>query len=108
MAPVHRIFIQLARPRSPDDPGAAEVGHFILEGDALVVLCDSTGVPLKRPKMGVRRREEPPTLFRYERRLREGEDPRRVARELLLQKWKATKKGTDFSKPLRYSNAGII
>jgi len=47
-----------------------------------------------------RRRGEPAPLTRWERKLRPDEDHRRAARELLMQKYNASKRGNDFLRPL--------
>ena len=43
----------------------------------------------------------------WERKLRPGEDHLRAAKELLLQKYNAGKKGSDFNRPLRYPPSGV-
>jgi hypothetical protein len=54
-----------------------------------------------------RRRGEPAPLTRWERKLRPGEGHLRAAKELLLQKYNAGKKGSDFHRPLIYPPLGI-
>jgi hypothetical protein len=102
---VHRVAIQLRRPSGPDDPGAAAAGCYVVEGGDMVVLTDRDGVPLVRER-GRATRGEP--VARYARKLRAGEDAYRAARDLLMQKHVAAKRGSDFSRPLRYSNAGVV
>ena len=103
MTEVHHVFIQIARPLPPDDPGSAEYGHYIIT-DGVVTLTDEAGVPLKRG--GSLRRGDPPAI--WSRKMGEGEDARRVARELLRAKYVATKKGTDFNRTIRYPRWGIV
>ena len=43
-----------------------------------------------------------------ERKLRPDEDHRRAARELLMQKYNASKRGNDFLRPLVYPPSGIV
>jgi hypothetical protein len=102
MAEVHRIIVMLRRPRGENDLGAIEHGHYILEGET-VILTDETGKPLRRPQ---RTRTDP--LSRYERRLRRGEDAGTVARVLLSALVARRKRGSDFNRPLSYPPSGIV
>jgi hypothetical protein len=88
-----RAIIQIARPMG-NDPGAAEVMDWQLIG-GVVQLIDSQGRALPRGKE------------RWERSLREGEDPGRVARELLWARYRATRRGSDFNRPLHYRPLGV-
>jgi hypothetical protein len=88
-----RAIIQIARPMG-DDPGAVEFSDWQLVG-GVVQLVDSQGRALPRGKE------------RWERSLREGEDPGRVARELLWARFRATKQGKDFNRRLNYPPVGI-
>jgi hypothetical protein len=54
------------------------------------------------------RRGEPPPITRWERKLRPDEDHRRAARALLMQKYRASKRGSDFLRPLVYPRSGIV
>jgi hypothetical protein len=54
-----------------------------------------------------RRRGEPPPLVRWERKLRSDEDHRRAERELLMQRYNASKRGSDFLRPLVYPRLGV-
>jgi hypothetical protein len=56
----------------------------------------------------VRRRGEPRPVTRWERKLRPGEDHLRAAKELLLQKYSAGKKGSDFHRRLVYPPTGLV
>jgi hypothetical protein len=71
---------------------------------AAVVLVDVDGKPLPREPRRVGRRRGPTPLVRWERKLGPGEDAHRVARELLMERHRATQRGNDFSRPLRYPN----
>jgi hypothetical protein len=107
MPELFSVSIQLKRP-SPDDPrGAAEWAKYYVEGGDLVVLCDGDGKPLPRQARRVGRRRGPTPLVRWERKLGSGEDAHRVARELLMERHRATQKGTDFSRPIKYPPLGI-
>ena len=57
-----------------------------------------TSLPRRRPSAS---RFRAP-LTRWERKLRLDEDHRRAARELLMQKYNASKHGNDFLRPLVY------
>src|SRR5262245_10286398 len=103
MSEVKAVVIQTARPMGPDDLGRAEYGHYTVT-DGVVMLTDADGKALPRGKP--LRRGDPPAY--WSRKVRDGEDAARVARELLHAKWVATKKGSDFNRPLRYPASGIV
>jgi hypothetical protein len=104
MTELHSISIQLRRPSGPDDPGAAAWCKYVVEGNDMVVLVDGDGKPLPRVQRKVGRRGGPTPLVRWERKFRPGEDAHRVARELLMERHRATQRGNDFNRPLRYPN----
>jgi hypothetical protein len=104
MANVHRFTIQLRRP-SGDDPGAVEYGAYIVDG-SMVVLTNAEGEPLRREGR-LARRGDPDLPTDYSRKLRPGEEAIRVARELLMQKYRATKRGSDFNRPLRFPPVSV-
>ena len=107
MTEIHRVSIQLRRPMG-NDPGAVECACYFIGLGNVVVLCHRDGSAIMREGSRVRRRGEPPPLTRWERKLRPGEDPLRAAKELLLQKYNAGKKGSDFNRPLRYPPSGVV
>jgi hypothetical protein len=90
-------FVTISRPMG-NDPGTIEEAHYVLEGADLVVLTDSVGTPLVRNTV-LRRRGEP-FLTRWERKIAPHEDAWHAARELLWAKYRATRKGGDFNRPL--------
>ena len=90
-----RAIIQIARPMG-NDPGTAEVSDWQLVG-GVVQLVDSEGRALQRGKGQ-----------RWERSLREGEDPDRVVRELLWARYRATRRGNDFNRRLNYRPLGVV
>jgi hypothetical protein len=98
---IHRVSVQLRRPVG-NDPGAAEVACYFIDKN-VIVLCHRDGSPIMREAQRVgRRRGEPPPLVRWERKLRPDEDHLRAARELLMQKYSAGKRGNDQHRPLIY------
>lgn len=97
---VKYIQIQIARPAGPDDPGVVEEGWYVVDGH-MVTLTDAAGRPLERTGSASSARSFVTTPTRWERRLREGEDALQAVRELLWAKYRASKKGTDFNRPLR-------
>ena len=102
MTEIHSVTIQIARPMG-NDPGTIEQSHYFVDKGGVVVLCYGDGTPITREGLRVgRRRGEPPPLVRWERKLRPDEDHRRAARELLMQRYNATKKGNDQHRPLVY------
>ena len=101
MIEIHRASIQISRPMGTH-PGVVEQACYYVDKGVLV-LCDRAGVPLTREGLRVgRRRGEPAPLVQWERKMRPDEDHGRAARELLMQKHNATKKGSDFLRPLVY------
>ena len=78
------FFIQTKQPKD-NDPGTIEEGHYILEGDE-VVLCDVDGAGLR----GEHSR----------RQLKPGEDPLRAACSLL--RLRVSRRTTNFNRPIRY------
>jgi hypothetical protein len=103
MTEIHHVTIQIARPMGPNDPGTIEQSHYVIE-KGVVVLCHRDGSPIMREGLRVgRRRGEPPPLVRWERKLHH----RRAARELLMQKYNATKRGNDQHRPLVYPPSGL-
>jgi hypothetical protein len=104
MTEVFRTHIQIARP-SGHDPGTIEESHYIVEGD-LVVLTDRGGTPLVRET--IRRRRGDPILTRWERKIYKDEPHGRCARQLLWQRWNATKRGSNFNRRIDMSKWGRI
>ncbi len=103
---IRSVTIQIARPMG-NDPGTIEQSHYFVD-KGVVVLCQRDGTPLTREGLRVcRRRDEPPPLTRWERKLRPDEEHRHAARELLMSKYNATKRGSDFLRPLIYPPSGI-
>jgi hypothetical protein len=106
MTEIHHVTIQIARPIG-NDPGTVEQSHYRID-KGVVILCHGDGTPIMREGLRVhRRRGEPPPLVRWERKLRPDEDHRRAARELLMQRYRATKRGSDFLRPLVYPPSGL-
>jgi hypothetical protein len=105
MTEIHRVSVQIRRPMG-DDVGEAVWGCYLIEGD-FVVLVDSEGKALERPQSAPRRRGRPPALTRYERKLEPGENAERAAKDLLMVRYNATKRGSDFHRPIRYPPLGI-
>jgi hypothetical protein len=105
---VYHVIITISRPMG-NDPGTIEQSHYFVDKGGVVVLCYGDGTPITREGLRVgRRRGEPPPLVRWERKLRPDEDHRRAARELLMQKYNATKRRSDFLRPLVYRDTGIV
>jgi hypothetical protein len=101
MPDVRRVTITLARPSGPDDLGAVEHGHYVVEGET-VTLTSEVGEKLRRTTMG---RGEAPS---WSRKLQPGESAERAARDLLFAKFNASRRNSDFNRPLRYPSKGII
>jgi hypothetical protein len=90
-------------------PGVVEAACYFIEKGNIVVLCDRAGTPIMREALKVgRKRGEPQALVRWERKLSKGEDHLRAAKELLLQKYRSTKRGNDQHRPLIYPPSGIV
>jgi hypothetical protein len=107
MTEVRPVIIQIARPAGPGDLGVVEEGHYAVENGS-VRLTDANGKPLHRASSTPSARASQTTQTRWERRLREGEDPGQVARELLWARYRANKRGSDFSRPIHYGRTGIV
>src|SRR5262249_52774041 len=101
MTETKRIAIQISRPSGPGDNGVVEEGHYRVE-DGIVRLTDATGRPLLRASSTLSARGSQATQARWERRLREGEEARQAARELLWARYRASKRGSDFNRPLNW------
>jgi hypothetical protein len=104
---IHRSSITISRPIG-HDPGCVEQSCYFIEDNNLVVLCDRAGAPLVRATSTPRRRGDPPALLRWERKIIAGEDHGRAARQLLWQKYNASKKGSDFNRPISMRNWGTV
>ena len=91
-----------------NDPGTVEQACYFIDKN-VIVLCHRDGTPIMREALRVRRqRGEPPALVRWERKLAPGEDHLRAAKELLLQKYRSTKRGNDQYRPLVYRDMGYV
>jgi hypothetical protein len=106
MTEIHRASIQISRPMGTH-PGVVEQACYFIEKGNVIVLCHRDGTVIMR-EVRARRRGEPAPLTRWERTLRPGEDHLRAAKELLLQKYNASKRGSDFLRPLVYPPSGIV
>src|SRR5262245_55423624 len=89
---VNRVKYTLRLPTSANDPGAVEWGFYIVKRGS-VILTDEGGTPLQRELQRSRLFNDPEQSSRWERKLRDGEDAQRVARQLLIEKYSASKKG---------------
>jgi hypothetical protein len=96
MMEVFRTYVTIARPIDGNDPGRIEVGHYVIDGDN-VTLTDKDGVPVVQGRMQIG----------YAAKIGD-EEPDQVARRLLWRHYRATKSGSDFNRPLRYPNLGIV
>ena len=107
MTEIHRASVQISRPIGTD-PGVVEQACYFIDKN-VIVLCHRDGTPIMREAIRVRgRRGDPPPLVRWERKLKPGEDHLRAAKELLLQKYRSTKRGNDQHRPLVYRNMGYV
>jgi len=106
MTEIHQVSIQIRRPMG-NDPGEVEAAFYTVEGD-VIVLTDRAGEPLVRQQSIPRRRGAPAPLQRYERKLKPGENVEWAAKELLMTKRTASKRGSDFNRPLRAPELGIV
>jgi len=107
MTEVHRFNIQIARPMGPNDPGSVEYGCYVVS-DGAVTLTDESGKGLLRTGSAPSARGSASVPTRWERKLRPGEAPLQVARELLWAKYKAGKRGNDFNRPLNWPRGSIV
>lgn len=90
MPEVKTVIIQTghAHPERAD-PGAVEVGHFVVSGRDLT-MTDEKGKPMARPH-----------------RLGPDDDPRVIAGRLTRERWLKTSGASDFNRRIRYRALGI-
>jgi hypothetical protein len=89
MTEVRRITIQLRAPRGID-PGKIAIGHYVVNADNFVVLCDENGKPTGSEK----------------HHLDPGGDARLIACRMLRRHENKGSSG-DFNRPLRYQKIGF-
>jgi hypothetical protein len=82
---VHRITIQLRAPRGRD-AGKVAIGHYVVNPDNFVVLCDENGRPLGGEKC----------------QLEPGGDARLIACRMLRRRQNASASGGGFDRRLTY------
>jgi hypothetical protein len=90
MPEIRSVIIQAAY-ADPErgDPGAVEVGYYIVNGRDLT-MTDENGRPMAKP-----------------RRLAADEDPHVIAGRLTRERWLKTDGGNNFNRPLKYQPLGI-
>jgi hypothetical protein len=93
-----RAKITTRRPMGTD-VGAAEWSDFTIE-NGVVTLVDSQGKALPRKSAGKSQT--------WSRKLRDGEDAERAARDLLWAKFRASRSGSDFNRPINYPPTGVV
>jgi hypothetical protein len=86
---VRRITIQLRAPKGTD-AGKIAIGHYVVNADNFVVLCDENGKPTGTEK----------------HHLDPGGDARVVACRMLRRHQNAKGSSGDFNRPLRYPKMG--
>ncbi len=79
-----------------NDPGAVEWGFYTIKGDT-VTLTDEGGQPLVSGRM----------QLKYERTIREPLSAEQVARQLIMGRYKAGKKGTNFNRPIVFRGGRV-
>jgi hypothetical protein len=88
-------FWQPVQHPSGGDKGEVALVCYTLDGDTLTVV-DETGTPL-RGKQGI-----------YQHRLKDGEDPKRIAGRLMRQFRTARHGDSNFYRPIAYPKLGIV
>jgi len=86
MKPTH-FFITTRAPKDASDPGEVELGYYLVEGDE-VALCDVDGAGLRGENS--------------RRKLKAGEDARRVASSLLRAR--VSRKSNNFHRKIEYED----
>jgi hypothetical protein len=92
---VRHTFITISRPMRDGDTGKIEEGCYTLEGDT-VTLTDQEGKPLVSGRLQTG----------YAGKIGPGETPEHAASRLLWRKYRATKGGSDFNRPLVFPKEG--
>jgi hypothetical protein len=90
MSEIKTVIIQTgaAHPER-GDPGAVEVGYYIVKGRDLT-MCDESGKPMARPH-----------------RLGPDDEPRAIAGRLTRERWLKSDGGSNFNRKLHYGPSGI-
>ena len=94
MREIKTTYITIARPMA-GDAGTIEPGHYTIDGDT-VTLTNAEGVPITSGRMQIG----------YSAKIGDGETQAQVANRLLWRRYRATKSGTDFNRPLQYAKTG--
>jgi hypothetical protein len=79
-----------------DDPGTVEPGYYTV-ADGVVTLTDQEGVPITAGRM----------QLDYTAKLGDNETAIQVAQRLIWRRYRATRGGTDFNRPLQYPRLGV-
>jgi hypothetical protein len=90
------VVITIQNPTPSNPTGEVEDGWYV-ESDGAVTLTTRNGTPLhdRRGKQ-------------YSAKLKPGDDPRSIAGKLTREWTSAKRRGSSFSRPLRYQNLGIV
>jgi hypothetical protein len=86
---INQITIQLRAPRGTD-AGKIAIGHYVVNADNFVVLCDENGKPTGTEK----------------HHLDPGGDARLVACRMLRRRQNARSSSDDFNRPIKYQKIG--
>ncbi|MFZ2081296.1 MAG: hypothetical protein WAV38_32540 [Xanthobacteraceae bacterium] len=89
MDDIHRITIQLRAPKG-NDPGKVAIGHYVVNPDNYVVLCDENGKPTGDEK----------------HHLDAAGDAKLIACGMLRRRQNARSSSGDFSRPISYPKIG--
>lgn len=106
MTEIKAVAIQIARPRDEGDAGMAEYGQYTVVDD-MVTLVDPAGKPLMRGVGPISARSSVAPL-RWERKLQPGENALTAAKQLLWAKYRSTKSGNDFNRPLNLPGFSVV
>jgi hypothetical protein len=92
---VFSTYVTIARPMG-DDPGTIEPGYYTV-ADGVVTLTDHEGKPITAGRM----------QLDYTSNVGDKETEMQVAQRLIWRRYRATKGGTNFNRPLNYPKTGI-
>jgi hypothetical protein len=89
---VFSTHVTIARPMG-DHPGTVEPGYYTVDGDT-VTLTNREGEPIASGRL----------QLGYSAKIGGDETETHTARRLIWRRYRATKGGTDFNRPLNYTS----
>jgi hypothetical protein len=110
MPTVKQVCITVRRPLSDADPGQVEYGSYTFI-DGVVTLTDDGGKPLRRgmdQRLSTRTVKGAREVPVWSAPVLANQADHQVAGRLLHNKFSSERSGSDFNRPLHYSQSGIV